>query len=142
MRTNLTLTCIWQRGYLSAVTNWEILMSITQLSITLLEPGIFFQRYAFFTIKMHFYLIFSFALEETPKTADENEADDLKFKCATNLVGCHLQLSNFPHVVSLASDILSNKNSPKNVKLLYRRGIANLVRLYYKDLLLCSGRRN
>jgi len=75
----------------------------------------------------------SFALEETRKETDSSlfdkvEAEDLKLKCSTNLVGCHFQLTNHRQVVSLSTEILSNDEASKNVKLLYRRGVSHLVK--------------
>lgn len=80
---------------------------------------------------------FSFSLEEAGKDVDaagfdRTEADDLKLKSCTNLAGCHFQLSNHGLVVSLATEILSKLPPPStNVKLLYRRGVAQLVRSFY-----------
>ena len=97
------------------------------------------------TILFLFYS-FSFALDESKKetvvanaltkveddekvtdTSVLTDAEDIKSKCSTNLVACHFQLSNHRQVVSLSTDLLSKEETSKNVKLLYRRGVSNLV---------------
>ncbi len=106
------------------------------------------------TILLLFYS-FSFALDESKKetvvanalTKVENDekvidpsvltdAEEIKSKCSTNLVACHFQLSNHRQVVSLSTDLLSKEETSKNVKLLYRRGVSNLVCTMSQQILL------
>jgi hypothetical protein len=117
---------IWERAY------------HTETSVIHVLFRLFINGFLYYKDVYGFYmsaLVFSrsFALEETRKEADTSlfdkvEAEDLKLKCSTNLVGCHFQLTNHRQVVSLSTDILSNDESSKNVKLLYRRGVSHLVK--------------
>ena len=87
------------------------------------------------------FLNLRFALEETRKELsdkdlpdtglfDKAEAEDIKTKCSTNLAACHFLLSNHRQVISLSTELLDNDEaSVKNVKLLYRRGVSNLVKI-------------
>ncbi len=68
---------------------------------------------------------------DTDKLFDKEEAEDIKTKCSTNLAACHFLLSNHRQVISLSTELLDNDALPKNVKLLYRRGVSNLVNFHF-----------
>ena len=105
-----------------------------------------------------FFNYFSFVLDESKpepvianaltneNLAEESEkidksvlidAEEIKSKCLTNLVACHFQLSNHRQVVSLSTELLSKEEMSKNVKLLYRRGVSNLVCTVSQHILTC-----